>query len=68
MISHNLFNRGNFFIEDDLALTELSSVSKFDCITLHIAIKLQTDMSGITIENKEEIKEGAAVVRFQNKV
>ena len=36
--------------------------------TLHITIRLQADMLGITLGIKEEIIEGAAVVKFQNKV
>ena len=31
MMLHDLLYRGNFLIEDDLALTKLSSLSKFDC-------------------------------------
>ena len=36
--------------------------------TLHILIKSWTDILDITMEVQEEIKGGAAVVKFQNKV
>ena len=44
------------------------SLPKISRNTQHIAFKLLTDMSDITLQIKEEIKEGTAIVKFQNKV